>query len=612
MSGGEEYSRRRIFASLPQTKRGFPTVITSSPNGQKIIYCNGNSVFIVDVENNTDVDIYTEHSLNTTVAKMSPSGFYIASGDTGGNVRIWDTTQITHILKATYQVFSGSVRDIAWSDDSKRLAAVGEGRERFGHVFLFDTGTSNGNLSGQSRPMSSIDFRPARPYRLISGSEDNTVAIFEGPPFKFKTTFHEHSRFVHVTKYSPDGSLFASASADGKVVLFEGTDGTKVGELVDPSIKTEAAHSGSVFGLAWSPNGKQIATASADKTVKIWDAHGKALESTINFGDAIEDQQVGITWSPKALVSVSLSGFLNFIDPAGKIIKVNHGHNKGITALALSACKQWLFTSDFEGHITKWNVKNGESKRVSPALHKSQIVGLSFVKDQLISCAWDDTVRFTHGILDSDSPRSSSVKLPSQPLNVVTSQEGGLTVVACAKNIIVFKEETLSTDLSVSFNPSCVAILKNMVAVGGQDSKVHIFSLSGTKLSEEKTLPHTSPITAVAFSPNGDYLVATDSGRKVVPYSVKDGFKNIADKEWTFHTAKVNCVAWSPNNRHLATGGLDTNVIVWDLQRSGEHPVIIRGAHAMSPVNGLVFLNDSELLSVGQDANIKHWNVNLV
>jgi hypothetical protein len=51
---------------------------------------------------------------------------------------------------------------------------------------LFDTGTSNGNLSGQSRSMSSIDFRNVRPYRLISGSEDNTVAIFEGPPFKFK------------------------------------------------------------------------------------------------------------------------------------------------------------------------------------------------------------------------------------------------------------------------------------------------------------------------------------------------------------------------------------------------------------------------------------------
>ncbi|PIO54920.1 WD domain, G-beta repeat protein, partial [Teladorsagia circumcincta] len=88
-----------------------------------------------------------------------------------------------------------------------------------------------------------------RPFRLVSGSEDNTVAIFEGPPFKFKT-----------------------------VVLFEGIEGTKTGELVDDSVKGGAAHSGSVFGLAWSPCGQRIATASGDKTVKIWNVPERALE----------------------------------------------------------------------------------------------------------------------------------------------------------------------------------------------------------------------------------------------------------------------------------------------------------------------------------------------
>lgn len=66
----------------------------------------------------------------TTVAKYAPSGFYVASGDQSGKIRIWDTTQATHILKAEYPVISGPIRDIAWSEDSKRIAAVGEGRER--------------------------------------------------------------------------------------------------------------------------------------------------------------------------------------------------------------------------------------------------------------------------------------------------------------------------------------------------------------------------------------------------------------------------------------------------------------------------------------------------
>jgi WD40 repeat protein len=66
----------------------------------------------------------------TTVAKYAPSGFYMASGDQSGKCRIWDTTQSTHILKAEYPIISGPIRDISWSDDSKRLAIVGEGRER--------------------------------------------------------------------------------------------------------------------------------------------------------------------------------------------------------------------------------------------------------------------------------------------------------------------------------------------------------------------------------------------------------------------------------------------------------------------------------------------------
>lgn len=62
-----------------------------------------------------------------------------------------------------------------------------------------------------------------------------------------------------------------------------------------------------------------------------------------------------------------------------------------------------------------------------------------------------------------------------------------------------------------------------------------------------------------------------------MPYAADKDFKSAAEKEWTFHTARVNCSAWSPDSRFIATGGIDTNVIVWDLKHSGEHPIIIRG-----------------------------------
>ena len=35
---------------------------------------------------------------------------------------------------------------------------------------------------------------------------------------------------------------------------------------------------------------------------------------------------------------------------------------------------------------------------------------------------------------------------------------------------------------------------------------------------------------------------------------------------WTAHTAKVLDLAWSPDSKHIASGSLDTNIIVWDVE----------------------------------------------
>lgn len=61
---------------------------------------------------------------------------------------------------------------------------------RFGHVFIADTGTSVGEISGISNFINSVDYRPKRPFRIITGSEDNSIGLFEGPPFKFKNTLN--------------------------------------------------------------------------------------------------------------------------------------------------------------------------------------------------------------------------------------------------------------------------------------------------------------------------------------------------------------------------------------------------------------------------------------
>lgn len=213
------YSLLNIFASLPRTTRGSFTVLGSDPKGKNFLYVNGNSVFIRNIENPFECDVYTEHAQLVQVAKYSPSGFYIASADQTGKVRIWDTTNKEHLLKNEFTPISGSIKDLQWSSDNQRILVGGEGREKFGHVFNADTGTSVGEIMGTSKPINSVDIKSTRPYRAVVASEDNSVCYFEGPPFKWKKTLNDHDRFVNVVRFSPNGEKFASGGADGKVSL---------------------------------------------------------------------------------------------------------------------------------------------------------------------------------------------------------------------------------------------------------------------------------------------------------------------------------------------------------------------------------------------------------
>lgn len=44
--------------------------------------------------------------------------------------------------------------------------------------------------------------------------------------------------------------------------------------------------------------------------------------------------------------------------------------------------------------------------------------------------------------------------------------------------------------------------------------------------------------------------------------------------EWGYHTARVNTIAWTPDSKHLATGALDTQIIIWSPDSKTKYTVI--------------------------------------
>ncbi len=125
------------YACAPSTERGRGILISGDAKSGSIVYCNARSVIIRSLANPLNVEIYGEHAYPTTVAKFSPNGEWIASGDVSGQVRIWARNE-EHTLKFEIRALSGSIDDLDWSFDGQRIVVCGDGKgSTFVKAFLY-------------------------------------------------------------------------------------------------------------------------------------------------------------------------------------------------------------------------------------------------------------------------------------------------------------------------------------------------------------------------------------------------------------------------------------------------------------------------------------------
>lgn len=598
-------SLKTIYAPAPFTTRGKPVVISADPKGNNFLYTCGNAVIIRNIKNPNTTDIYYEHAAQTTVAKYAPSGFYIASGDVSGTMRIWDTTQLEHPLKIELKVLSGAILDIAWSADSQRIIVVGDGKERFGAALLWDSGASVGEITGHSKPIISVDFKPTRPFRVVTGSEDLQANWFEGPPFKFVKAFKEHQRFINCVRFAPDGSKVLTVGADKKGFFYDGKTGDKVGALDGGA----DAHGLGIYGCSWSPDSKKVLTVSADKTAKIWDAEGK-LEKTFTFEGGVEQQLLGCLWQGENLLVVNLNGDITYLDQANpaKPIKVLKGHNKIITALAYDTATSRLYSGSYDGTILQWNLETGIAVPIAGQGHTNSVTQAFVQGKNLVSVSMDDTLRVTP--LDSLQYAQQGVKLDSQPQSVTVSHSGNLTVVATLNSVVVLRGEKVVHTLATKYQPTSVAVSADdaEVAVGAKDNSIHIHSLSGDSLKEVAVLTnHRGSLTALAYSPDGKWLASADANRDVFVWDKASRALKI--EGWVFHNAKVTSLAWNPNSKFIVTGSLDSHVYVWNVAEPSKH-IAIKTAHR-GGVNSVLWTDDKTVASTGLDCSVKTWSLKI-
>jgi WD40 repeat protein len=487
---------------------------------------------------------------------------------------------------------------------------VGEGREKFGHVFMAETGTSVGEISGHSKTINSCDFRPGRPMKIVTGGEDNLIGYFEGPPFKFKGQIEDHSKYVQAVRYSPKGDLFASAGFDGRIFVYNGTTFERVAELTGDG-PNGAAHGGGCYAISWSPDGSRLMSASGDRTCKVYDVETKQSTSVFKVGADVLDQQVSCLWQGPHLLSVSLSGFINYWNESSpdKAVRVITGHNKSITAISVQGTN--LYTGGYDGFVNYWDLKTHSNQRLVGG-HKNQVQDMVLVpsKSLIFTIGLDDRLRSIDSRSNQYTPLEA--KLDSQPRALAVL--GELLVIACYRHLLVYDQQgNHLSSLPITYEATCCAASEQQrhVAVGSNQNRVYIYRVSacGTQIEQlqDRQLDHRGSITCAEYSADGQMLVVGDANRKVIAYD--NSYKQANDQEMGFHTARVNCVSWNGNsNKQFVSGSLDTSLIVWDVADVNK-ALHQKKAHPLSQVNKVKWVDDHTFVSVGQDANVKIWDV---
>jgi WD40 repeat protein len=136
------------------------------------------------------------------------------------------------------------------------------------HEWLTGMNILYGHTSGVSSVALSSDGS-----RIVSGSDDRTVRIWDAASGTVQHTLEGHTYRVTSVAFSSDGLRIVSGSADETVRIWDAASGT-----VQHTMK---GHTEEVTSVAFSSDGLRIVSGSDDRTVRIWDAASGTVQHTL-------------------------------------------------------------------------------------------------------------------------------------------------------------------------------------------------------------------------------------------------------------------------------------------------------------------------------------------
>lgn len=210
-------------------------------------------------------------------------------------------------------------------------------------------------LQGHTQSVRSLAITPDGEI-LISGSDDNTIKLWQLATGEELCTLRGHSKTVSAIAISADGEILASGSEDKTIKLWELSTGMQIGTLTLGNWFSR--DSGCVYAVAMSPEEEIIASLDNNGAVKLWNLKtGQEIRRL--KGDTSWINAIAISPTGKTLVAANGDSIKLWNLRTGGQFPILKGHQSWVRAVSFSPDGQMLASGSDDATVKLWNLKTG-------------------------------------------------------------------------------------------------------------------------------------------------------------------------------------------------------------------------------------------------------------
>lgn len=325
----------------------------------------------------------------------------VVPGEAGSKLNVWED------LRLTWRNFQAKENRPAVERFLRRVRSVatGSGLEFEVELHLETLPGAEGPLREIRRPEAPKPAPPRRPHVLeghtelvqalaitpdgtilASGSEDNSIKLWDLATGRELRTLTGHGRRVRALAITPDGKTLASGGGDAAIKLWDLGSGQEKRSLT--------GHQDWVRALAITPDGKTLISGSGDQKIKLWDiATGRALQSLTGHTDWV--RALAITPDGKVLASGSEEQTIKLWDIArGRPLRTLTGHRGEVCALAITPDGKTLISGSGDETIKFWDLARGRERRsLTGSTNWVKVLAVTPDGQTLASGSGDKTIR---------------------------------------------------------------------------------------------------------------------------------------------------------------------------------------------------------------------------